>query len=255
MSPVSCLPAEERGAVLMRAPFRAVIFDLDGVLWDGEPTYHEAFNVVLAPLGHHITDEEYLQVIGHSVEDAWAWVLRRFALKEPPGRFYGPYNEAVLQLLERPMQPFPGVRALIEELRRRELSVGLASASLRQWVDATIRSLGLHDAFDTTVSASEVERAKPAPDLYLTAAARLGVPPQSCLAIEDTAPGIASARAAGMFAVQIRVASTALPPLPEADLVIEDYSQFDLSLLEDKTKAYDTERKAVRPAHPEVSKE
>jgi len=70
------------------------------------------------------------------------------------------------------------------------------------------------------------------PDGYLLAARLLGVAPARCLAVEDTATGIAAAKAAGMFAVQVRAASTALPPLAEADLVIDDFSQLDLSLLD-----------------------
>jgi HAD superfamily hydrolase (TIGR01509 family) len=215
-------------------PCRAVIFDLDGVIWDGEPLYHEAFNVVLKPYGHAIaiTDPEYVQIIGKSVEAAWDWMRSRFALTESPAVFYRAYNAAVLGLMNHPIEPLPGVRELLSELRRRAIPVGLASASLRQWVDATLVGLGLQDAFDATVSASEVRRSKPAPDIYLAASDRLGVPPQDCLAVEDTASGIAAAKAAGMLAVQIRAASTAMPPLPEADFVAEDYSQFDLSLLE-----------------------
>jgi HAD superfamily hydrolase (TIGR01509 family) len=212
--------------------YRAVVFDLDGVLWDGEPLYHEAFNVVLGPYGHAVTDEEYVNVIGHSVEGAWDWMLNRFQITEEPASFLRRYNEAVLELLARPVEPLPGVRELLSELRERELPVGLASASLREWVDATLHGLGLEAAFDATVSASEVTRSKPAPDLYLAAAERLGVPPEHCLAVEDTRAGLGSAKAAGMFAVQIRAASTALPPIPEADLVIEDYSEFDFALLD-----------------------
>jgi sugar-phosphatase len=77
-----------------------------------------------------------------------------------------------------------------------------------------------------------VERSKPAPDLYLLAAKGLGVVPEDCLAFEDTPSGIASAQGAGMFTVQVRASSTALPPLPQADLVIESYSEFDLRLLD-----------------------
>jgi beta-phosphoglucomutase-like phosphatase (HAD superfamily) len=99
-------------------------------------------------------------------------------------------------------------------------------------VDATLRGLGLQDAFGAVVSASEVGSAKPAPDLFLTAATRLRVPPGRCLVLEDTGPGIAAAKAAGMFAVQLRAASTALPPLPDADLVLDAVSDFDLSLVE-----------------------
>ncbi len=219
------------GSVVLSGRFRAVVFDLDGVLWDGEPLYHEAFNVVLAPYGCTVTKDDYSNIIGHSVEAAWDWVLKRFEITEDPASFLHRYNEAVLKLLANPIEPLPGVRELLSELRRRRTPVGLASASLRQWVDATIRGLELDDAFDATVSASEVSRSKPAPDLYLTAAERLGLAAGECLAVEDTGAGVASAKAAGMFAVQIRASSTALAPLPEADLVIDDYSQFNLGLI------------------------
>jgi beta-phosphoglucomutase len=98
-------------------------------------------------------------------------------------------------------------------------------------VDATLRGLGLPDAFDAVVSASEVASGKPAPDLFLTAAQRLRVTPEECIAVEDTAVGVRAAKAAGMLAVQVRAASTALPPINEADLVLDDLTQFDLTLL------------------------
>jgi HAD superfamily hydrolase (TIGR01509 family) len=211
--------------------FRAVIFDLDGVLWDGEPLYHEAFNVIVEPYGYHLTVEDYNHIIGLSVEGAWDWVRRRFELNMPPADFLRAYNEAVLRLLQRPVEPLPGVRPLIGELRHRGVPIAVASTSLRAWVDATLRGLDLEGAFDAVVSASEVANGKPAPDLYFAAAARLDVEPEHCLAVEDTSPGIAAAKAAGMFAIQLRAASTALPPLPEADLVLDTLVEFDLSLI------------------------
>ena len=210
--------------------YRAVVFDLDGVLWDGEPLYLEAFNVVLRPLGHEVTAPQYEQIIGSSVEAAWEWVIDRFKLTEPPEQFLAVYDGAVLDLLARPVEPLPGVRETIARLKSIPVPVGLASASLRQWVDATLAGIGLAAEFDVTVSASEVERAKPAPDMYLTAAEKLGVPAAECIAVEDTRTGVASARAAGMYVVQVRAASTALPPIEEADAVIESYAEFDFSL-------------------------
>ncbi len=215
----------------MRRRFRAAIFDLDGVLWDGEPLYHEAFNVVLKPYGHSLSQDDYVRIIGSSVEASWDWVRQRFNLTDPTERYTRAYDEVVLRLLERPVEPLPGARSLIEELRRRGVPIAIASASLRQWVDTTLRGLGLHDAFDATVSASDVNNSKPAPDLFLAAAQRLGVPPQDCLAVVDSLSGVRSAKAAGMFAIQLRAASTALPPLGEADLVLDSFTDFDLSLL------------------------
>jgi HAD superfamily hydrolase (TIGR01509 family) len=164
------------------AAYRAVVFDLDGVLWDGEPLYHEAFNIVLKPYRHVITPEA-------------------------------------------------GVHEVLAELKARGIPVGLASASLRNWVDATIMGLGLDGQFATTVTASEVERSKPEPDLYLEAAKNLGVDGSLCVAVEDTRAGVRAAKAAGMYVIQVRAASTALEPIAEADAVIDDYSQFDLALL------------------------
>ncbi len=215
----------------MTSRYRAVVFDLDGVLWDGEPLYREAFNVVLRPLGHEVTEPEYDQIIGSSVEAAWEWVIGHFRLTGLPAQFHAAYDVAVLDLLAQPVEPLPGVRETIARLKSIPVPVGLASASLRQWVDATLAGIGLAAEFDVTVSASEVERAKPAPDMYLVAAENLGVPATECIAVEDTRTGVASARAAGMYVVQVRAASTALPPIEEADAVIESYAEFNFSLV------------------------
>jgi beta-phosphoglucomutase-like phosphatase (HAD superfamily) len=99
------------------------------------------------------------------------------------------------------------------------------------WMDALLRGIGLRDAFDALASATEVAHPKPAPDLYLLAASKLGVPPEACVAIEDTPTGLRAARAAGMYGVQVRASSTAFPPLDLADAVIDTLYDFDLSLL------------------------
>lgn len=214
----------------MTGKYHAIVFDLDGVLWDGEPLYHEAFNVVLRPLGHIVTPEDYAQIIGNSVEHAWAWVLNRYGIAEEPASFYRAYDAAVLKLLSKPVEPIPGVRDVLRELKSRRIPVGLASASLRQWVDATLVGIGLAGQFDTTVAAGEVPHAKPAPDLYLKAAENLGVDPKLCVACEDSPSGLKAAKAAGMYAIQVCAASTALPPQADADAIIQDYTEFDLGL-------------------------
>ncbi len=210
--------------------YSAVIFDLDGVIWDGEPLYHRAFDVILEPYGVTVSNEEYTNVIGSSVEAAWAWVLKQKRIDEPVEKFLRPYDDAVMQLLREPIEPLPGVRELLRDLHARKIPVGLASASLRNWIDATLAGLDLENQFAATVAANEVEHAKPAPDIYLRAAELLGVDPETCVAFEDTMFGTQSAKSAGMFVVQVRAASTALPPLSEADAVIERYAQFDPGL-------------------------
>src|SRR5439155_853534 len=120
-----------------------------------------------------VTESDYSQIIGLSVEAAWDWVRERFSLTESPTIFYRAYNDAVLELMKQPREPLPGVADLLTQLKVRGIPVGLASASLRQWVDTTLDGLGLNGAFATTVTASEVEQSKPAPDLDVKAAKRL----------------------------------------------------------------------------------
>jgi len=211
---------------------RAVVFDLDGVLWDGEPLYHRAFELVLAPLGHSLSAEDYGQIVGLSVEECWRWTKERFGLSEPLAALIARYDRAVLELLAGPIVPLPGARELVERLRALGVPLAVASSSRRGWVEAVLRGLGLDGAFAAVVTASEVARAKPAPDLYLAAARALGLPPSRCVAIEDTAAGVQAARAACMFVVQVRAASYPFPPLPEADLVLDSLLDFDVALLQ-----------------------
>jgi HAD superfamily hydrolase (TIGR01509 family) len=124
-------------------------------------------------------------------------------------------------------------RALLDELRARRVPIALATSSLQDWVDAIFQSAGLsQESFDALVWRQLVERSKPAPDLYLKAAELLAIDPARCIAIEDTVPGVASAKAAGMYVVQTRSASSALPPIAEADLVLDSLEEFPLALVE-----------------------
>ncbi|MDP9468017.1 MAG: HAD-IA family hydrolase, partial [Chloroflexota bacterium] len=108
----------------------------------------------------------------------------------------------------------PGALELVERLRGR-VPLGLASNSPRRLVDAALRTAGLTDVFDAIVTADDVARAKPAPDLYLLACERLGVAPGEALALEDSASGVAAAKAAGLTCI-------AVPQFAEADVSAAD---------------------------------
>ena len=211
--------------------YKAVIFDMDGVLADSEPVYYTAMNSVLEQLGVAITPEQQLQLMGHGVEDTWRTVARLFSLEGPLDDLVRQYDETLCRLLAEVHEPLPGVRELIAALRGRRVPMALASSSWPGWIEALLGGVGLTDAFDVKVSATMVERPKPAPDLYLLAAERIGVRPGNCIAIEDTPTGLAAAKAAGMLGVQVRAASTAFEPLPEADIVLPTLESFDLGLL------------------------
>jgi HAD superfamily hydrolase (TIGR01509 family) len=205
---------------------------MDGVLADSEPVYNRAVNLVLGPIGKQITTEQQRALMGHSIEDTWRYLARELDLGDSTRPYVAAYDLELRRLLAEVHDPLPGVLELVDVLKSRGGPIAIASSSLPSWVDALLGGLGLSDAFDALVSASMVERPKPAPDVYLLAAERLGVNPNRCIALEDTPTGLASAQAAGMLAVQVNAASTAFPPLPDADLVLDTLKDFDLSLLE-----------------------
>jgi HAD superfamily hydrolase (TIGR01509 family) len=205
---------------------------MDGVLADSEPVYYQAVNLVLDPIGKQITTEQQRALMGHSIQDTWHYLARELDLGDSIEPYVAIYDRELRRLLAAVHEPLPGVLELVDVLKSRGVGIAVASSSLPSWVEALLGGLGLSDAFDALVSASMVEHPKPAPDVYLLAAERLGVLPQRCIALEDTPTGLASARAAGMLAIQVNAASTAFPPLPEADLVLATLKDFDLSLLE-----------------------
>ena len=212
--------------------YAAVVFDMDGVIADSEPVYYDAINVVLAPIGKRMTPELQRAVMGHGVAETWDVLRRELGLDGPLDALVQAYDRELCRQLALVDETLPGVRELIAALRERRLPVALASSSWPGWIDALLVGTRLAGAFDALVSAKEVAHGKPAPDIYLLAAERLGVAPERCVAIEDTPTGIAAAKAAGMLAIQVRAASTAFPPLPAADLVLPTLRDFDLSLFE-----------------------
>jgi len=223
-------PGRQQGR---KGPFRAVIFDMDGVIADSEPTYREAINLVLASTGHQVSEQQYEEVIGTSVHFTWRTILDMFSLEGDVEENLCRYDQTVVELLRQPRPPLPGVRELLAELKHRRLPAALATSSWKGWAEALLQATGLDGAFDAVVWRQMVEHPKPAPDLFLRAAELVNVDPARCLVLEDTAPGLEAAKTAGMLAVQVRSASTALPPQPHADLVLDSLEDFPLSLLEE----------------------
>ncbi len=215
----------------MNRRYEAVVFDMDGVLADSEPVYFAAMQDVLAPLGYEVTEEHQRAIMGHSIQDTWAYLQETFALEGPLDALVEAYDRDLIRRLGELHEPLPGVRELIFDLRQRGVPIAVASSSLPSWIQALLGGLGLQGAFDALVSATMVANPKPAPDIYIEAARRLGKTPERCIGIEDTPTGMKSAKGAGMLTVQVRSSSTAWPPLEDADIVLQSLQQFDLSLL------------------------
>ena len=209
------------------APFDAVVFDMDGVLVDGEPLHYAAVSALLAEDGVVFPLEQYKTYMG--TKAGWTEFVDRLGLPHPADHYRGPYNERVLSAYRDTAEPLPGAVGLVSALSRAGLPLAVASSSRRSWVAACLNRIGLSDPFDVIVTGDDIENGKPDPEIYLMAAELLGVRPERCLAIEDAPAGIESAHAAGMACWAVRTDYTRDLALPDPERTLEALTEVDLA--------------------------
>jgi HAD superfamily hydrolase (TIGR01509 family) len=184
--------------VSAREPIEAVVFDMDGVLVDTEHLWDEVREELTAEWGGRYTPEAQQAMMGMSSKE-WSHYLHEVVgLREQPDVINAEVVRRMLARYEVELPVVPGAVDAVRRLADAGFRLALASSSNRELIDAVLRRLELTELFEVTVSSEEVSRGKPAPDVYLEAARRLGVDPARCAAVEDSASGIRSAHAAGM---------------------------------------------------------
>ena len=183
---------------------RAAIFDMDGLLIDSEPLWTRAEIEAFTTVGIELDDEKCAQTVGKGLEE-----VVRFRYEQQPwtGKSLDEVglliHRRMLELVEAEGRPMPGAIEAVEFFRSKGLKLGLATSSDRSLIDASLEALDLKSAFDHLQSGSELEHGKPHPLVYLVTAEKLGIEPTKCLALEDSLPGLTSARAAGMKTVAV----------------------------------------------------
>jgi len=184
-------------------PFEAYIFDCDGTLADSMPAHYEAFKRAFQALKHefHFDEELYYSWAGQPIEVVVDKLNKLHGLEMDhtqvglhKNRFYRDTLDAV--------EPIESVVDILREAAGK-IRIAVASGGTRECVTKTLKNIGVFDQVEALVCAEDVERGKPAPDVFLKAADMLGVPPQRCLVFEDGILGIEGADAAGMQSVFI----------------------------------------------------
>lgn len=197
---------------------KAVILDMDGVMVDSERQWRLTEGEHIRRLLPGWAEADTQAIVGLGVVDLHRWLVKNRGLSTPETEFLALCDRMAEEIYGRRVSLAPGLGGLLAVLKAGGALLGLASSSPRPWVALVLDRFNLHAEFGALATGDETPgRTKPEPDLYLLAASRLGVPPASCAAVEDSRYGVQAAKRAGMLCVAYRGEENAAQDLSEAD--------------------------------------
>jgi len=201
-------------------PADAVLFDMDGVLVDSERYWVRREREAILPATVEGEAPEISEITGLNYRDIYEHVAAEYEVAVDRERFLELYDEAAAEVYGEQVRPLPGLDDLLGALSDAGVPAAIVSSSPHDWIDRVVERFDLGDAFAAVVSAEDLDGpGKPAPDVYEHAAARVGADPDACVAVEDSAHGVASASAAGATVVGYRSESDDSADLSAADAV------------------------------------
>ena len=210
----------------------AVLFDMDGVIIDSEPLWSEAESQLLARRKLRYSPELKSVLMGRNSRESVGLLIEYYNLSERVDDILAERNQLIERLFKEQLKPVPHAVNIVRSVRESGIKTALASSSPKPLIELAIEELKIAGLFDVILSSDQVERGKPAPDIYLRAAGDLGVSAHKCLVVEDAPSGVAAAKAAGMRCLAISTNVSELE-LAAADLVVNSFSEIGLSTLQE----------------------
>ena len=214
----------------VRAPLGAVIFDMDGLLIDSEPIHFESLRIQLANFGIPYGQALHDTLVGTTDEHVYEVIRAAHpALTATTEALVAERHDLFLELVDRPLEPLPGVREVLGAVADAGLPCAVASSSPDAHIERVLANMGIRDHFAATRSGCSVPRSKPYPDVYLATAADLSVGPATVLAFEDSSPGVRAARSAGMVVFAVPCTATLTHDLTPAHARVRSLADIDLA--------------------------
>jgi HAD superfamily hydrolase (TIGR01509 family) len=199
---------------------KAIVFDLDGLLFDTEFLFFRVASEMLRDRGKVFTVEIMRAMIGRQPAESGRAFQTMSGLEDRPEDLMAEAKARFESLIDTAVQPMPGLFALLAHLKKWDLPLAVGTSSGRAYAERLLRNHGLLDRFQFALCREDVARHKPDPEIYQTAAARLGFSPHEVLVLEDTPTGLTAAKAAGTFAVGVPHEYSPAADLAFADLIV-----------------------------------
>jgi HAD superfamily hydrolase (TIGR01509 family) len=203
---------------------RAVVFDMDGLMFNTEDVYSVVGNELLRRRGHTFTAELKDAMMGLQPQPSFETMIRHFGLGDTWQQLAAESNHLFKSLLKDRLAPMPGLLELLDALEGAKIPKAIATSSCHELVDACLEPLAMHERFQFILAAEDITRGKPHPEIYLTAAQRFGVPPAAMTVLEDSQNGCMAAASAGAFAVAVPGQHSRQQDFSMASLVIDSLS-------------------------------
>ncbi|HKM34948.1 MAG TPA: HAD family phosphatase [Lachnospiraceae bacterium] len=206
--------------------YKAIIFDMDGTLVDSMWMWHQIDIDYLGRFGIALPERLQEDIEGMSFSETAVYFKDRFRLPDSLDKIKDDWNRMAHDRYCHHVPVKEGVLEFLQYLKKNQYKLGVATSNSKELVNSALQALHLHHYFDCIMTACEVNKGKPAPDIYLTVAEKLDVPPYSCLVFEDIIPGILAGKAAGMKVCAVEDAySSALKneKIKASDYFISDY--------------------------------
>jgi len=221
---------------------QSVIFDMDGVIVDSHPVHRKAWHQFLQSLGKDVSDEELGFILDGRKRSE---ILRHFLGEMPESKLveYGRMKDEFFRQIAFEVKPVPGVIEFVGDLTRRRIKLGIATSASKSRTLSTLRHLNLTDCFATIVTGDDVPEGKSSPAIYALVCTRLRTEARYSLVVEDAAPAVRAAKAAGFRCIGVGSGCGAKLQAAGADHVIEDFVGFSLDDLE---KLFATGRASLR---------
>lgn len=183
---------------------KAVIFDMDGVIFDTERVYLEIWQSVFEKYGYKMTKELYITVMGTGRKNVIKTFLENFGDDLPIEKMYEEKDNQLFYIIENQGIPLKeGVKELFSMLKEKNYKIALATSAKRERVEKQIKDKWLKESFDAIVCGDDVEKGKPSPDIFLKAAKKIDVEPENCFVVEDSLAGIKAAFSGGMKGIHV----------------------------------------------------